>query len=146
MLGRKSYCSPPNLSPPHKTRSHPIPTPASKKCLFDPNFFDRIIRSAHFVEKHFFSTGCADRISLLDRESFCSPPNLSPPHKTRSHPTTAPMLASLLPLLLLLCSLWRLSTKSNATTAMMKQMSALRAPNERFARGFLFFFFPPADG
>ena len=41
----------------------------------------------------------------------------------------------LLLLLLLLCSLWRLSTKSNATTATMKRMLALRAPNERFARG-----------
>ena len=36
---------------------------------------------------------------------------------------------------LLLCSIWRLSTKSNATTATMKRMSAPRAPNERFARG-----------
>ena len=39
------------------------------------------------------------------------------------------------PLLLLLCSLWRLSTKSNATTATMKRMRAPRAPNESFARG-----------
>ena len=36
----------------------------SKKCLFDPNFFDRAIRSAHPLEKVFtFSTGCADRIA-----------------------------------------------------------------------------------
>ena len=37
--------------------------------------------------------------------------------------------------LLQLCSLWRLSTKSNVITATMKRMRAPRAPSERFARG-----------
>ena len=37
--------------------------------------------------------------------------------------------------LLLPCSLWRLSTSCNATTAAMKGMSALCAPNEHIARG-----------
>ena len=37
--------------------------------------------------------------------------------------------------LLLLCSLWRLSKRSNATTATMKWMRASRAPNEHTARG-----------
>ena len=41
----------------------------------------------------------------------------------------------LLLLLLLLCSLWRLSTESNSTTATIKRMRTHRAPNERFARG-----------
>ena len=37
--------------------------------------------------------------------------------------------------LLQLCSLWRVSTSSNATTATMKGMRAPRVPNEHFARG-----------
>ena len=150
----------------------------SKKCLFDPKFFDRAIRSAHPVEIVDFFNGMrgsdcslkkvfeAHRIShhprihtitLYDssdaslavavlllllllltttrRGTSCSPPASS----AHRHPMAAVRVIDDLfatPLLQqLLCSLWRLSTKSNATTATMKRMRAPRAPNERFARG-----------
>ena len=149
--------------------------PQSKKCLFDPNFFDRAIQSAHPVEKVDFFNGM--------RGSDCQMEKLFEAHRISHHPTkhtitpynssdaglTATILMLLLPattrcgtscsqpassayrhpmavvrviddlfatpLLLLPCSLWRLSTKSNTTTAAVKRMKTLRTPNERFARG-----------
>ena len=146
----------------------------SKRHPFDPNFFDRAIRSAHPVEKVGFLNGMRGSDCSIEKK-IKPTTSLTTPENTRPHPTTAPMLAwlllLLLPLLLtasqrgtscsppassayrhpmaaeraiddlfstpllLLCSLWRLSTSSNATTATIKGMRALRAPNEHFARG-----------
>ena len=74
-------------------------------------------------------------LTATQRGTSCSPPASN----AYRHPMAAvrvidDLYATPL-LLLLLCSLWRLSTKPNATTATMKLMRASRAPNERFAGG-----------
>ena len=146
----------------------------SKKCLFDPNFFDRAIRSAHRVEKVDFFNGMrgsdcsikkvfeALRISHHPTKHTITPYNSSDAGltatvlllllltTTRRGTSSSPPASSAYryPMaavrviydlfatpLLLLCSLWRLSTKSNATTATIKWVRAPRAPNERFAHG-----------
>ena len=64
----------------------------SRKSVFDPNFFDRAMRSAHPVEKVGILRGCADRIARSKK--FLKPTaSLTTPQTTRSHPTTATMLA-----------------------------------------------------
>ena len=72
-------------------------------------------------------------LTTTRRGTSCSPPTSS----AYGHPMAAVRVIYDLftTPLLLLCSLWRLSTKSNATTATMKRMRAPRAPNERFACG-----------
>ena len=108
----------------------------SKKCLFDPNFFNRASRSSFPAEKVGVFNGMC--------RSDCWIEKVFEAHRISHHPTKhtitpynssdAGLTATVL-LLLLLCSLWRLSTKSNAATATMKRVRASRAPNERFARG-----------
>ena len=72
----------------------------SKKRPFDPNFFDRAIRSGHPVEKSTFSTGRADRIAR-SKKFFKPTASRTTPQNTRPQPTTVAMLAGLLLLLLL---------------------------------------------
>ena len=67
--------------------SHPdcirIGLTQSKKCLFDPNFFDRESDPRIPSKKSTFSTGCADRIARSNK--FLSPPHHSPLQKTHDH-------------------------------------------------------------
>ena len=65
----------------------------SRKCLFDPSFFDRAIRSAHPVEKNDFFNGMHGSDCSIERVFEAHTASLTNPENTQSHPTTAPMLA-----------------------------------------------------
>ena len=72
-------------------------------------------------------------LTTTRRGTSCSPPASS----VYRHPIWQQSVLSMTFLvtpLLLLCSRWRLSTKSNVTASTMKRMRTSRAPNERFAR------------
>ena len=62
------------------------------RCLFDPNF--PIEQSDPHIpsRKSTFSTGCVDRIAR-SKNFLKATASLTTPQNTRSHPTTAPMLA-----------------------------------------------------
>ena len=85
------------------------------------------------LRKSTFSTGCAHRIARS--KNFLKPTASHNPTKHTITPYNSSDAGLTATVLLLLCSLWRLSTKSNAATATMKRVRASRAPNERFARG-----------
>ena len=60
-----------------------IPTPASKKCLSDPNFFDRAIRSAHSVEKiDFFNGMCGSDFIARSKKLLYPTESLTTPQDT----------------------------------------------------------------
>ena len=105
----------------------------SKKCLFDPIFFDRAIRSAHPVEEVDFFNGM--------RGSDCSIEKVFEAHRISHHPTkhtitpynsshaglTATILQLLLQLLLLLTTTRRgISCSPPASSAYRHPMAAER--------------------
>ena len=110
----------------------------SKKCLFDPNFFDRAIRSTHPVEKiDFFKVMCG---------SHCSIERIFEAHRISHHPTrhtitpynssdaglTATMLLPLLLLLLLTTTRRGTSCSPPASSAYRHPMAAVRVIDDIF--------------
>ena len=90
---------------PSKTKSCNLTQ--SKKCLFDPNFFDRAIRSAHPVEKVDFFNGMRGSDYSIEKlfEAHCishhSTKHTSTPYNSSDVGLTATVLLLLLLLLLL---------------------------------------------
>ena len=120
LFDRKRFPGPPHLSSPHKTHDHTL------------HQLRRWLGCYYAA----VAVAAASAHSDSSRGTSWSPPASS----AYRHPMAAvvrvidDLFAT--PLLqLLLCSLWRLSTNFNATTATMKRMMASSAPNERFAHG-----------
>ena len=121
---------------PSKTKSCNLTQ--SKKCLFDPNFFDRAIRSAHPVEKVDFFNGMPG--------SDCSIEKLFEAYRISHHPTqhtitpynrsdaglTATVLLLLL-LLLLTTTRRGASCSPSASSAYRHPMAAVRVIDDLLA-------------
>ena len=100
------------LSPPHKAFGHTAHSLKQLRCWLDCYYCC-------------YCRCCSQRVSVA--HPFLCPSAAC----TVIHPPSM----TFLPAQLLLCSRWRLSTKSNPTTAKMDWMRTLRPPNERIACG-----------
>ena len=111
----------------------------SKKCLFDPNFFDRAIRSAHPIEKvDFFngmrgSDGSIEKHFEAHRISHHPTKHTNTPYNSSDAGLTAIVLLLLLLLLLPTTTPRATSCSPPASSAYRHPMAAVRVIDDLFA-------------